>query len=84
MSGRVNTRAVILAVASPPGRSARGIIRITGEDTFALLAARIRIHRDDAGHIPRVRCACPARFALDALDLPILLVIFPTGTRSLI
>ncbi|HRQ75812.1 MAG TPA: 50S ribosome-binding GTPase [Phycisphaerales bacterium] len=73
----MNPRGVILAVASPPGRSARGIIRITGERAFALLVARIRIHRDEAGRIPRVRCACPARFALGGFDLPILLLLFP-------
>lgn len=73
----MNPRDTILAIASPPGGSARGVIRLSGDRTFALLAARVNIHRDHAGRIPHVRCACPARFALDGCDLPILLLIFP-------
>src|SRR5690349_11053261 len=33
----MNPQDVILAVASPPGRSLRGIIRISGEQTFSLV-----------------------------------------------
>jgi len=38
---------VILAVASPPGRSARGIIRVSGAQTFQLLSHHLKSASDD-------------------------------------
>lgn len=53
----------ILAVASPPGRSLRGLVRVSGPDTFGLLAPRIE-HQEDK----RVRIAHGLRRA--RLTLP--------------
>ena len=77
----MDTSAVILAVASPPGRSPRGIIRISGPATFDLL--RPHLHADALGK----RQMQAGRLRLRALDLPVMLLAFPaphsyTGENS--
>jgi tRNA modification GTPase len=68
----VDTAATILAVASPPGRSWRGIVRISGAHTYDLLRG-----------CPGLIEACPgrgahvARLRVDGLDLACLALIFP-------
>ena len=42
----MDTEAIILAVASPPGRAARGIVRLSGAGTFALLRDHLVIDHD--------------------------------------
>ncbi|MHC5022462.1 MAG: tRNA modification GTPase [Planctomycetota bacterium] len=77
----------ILAVASPPGRSARGIVRLSGPRTFALLDDRLNIPgcRPPASHArdesPPARGLHAARLRLDDHDLPVLALLFP-GPRS--
>jgi tRNA modification GTPase len=39
----LDTRSIILAVASPPGRSARGIVRLSGARTFLLLRPHLTL-----------------------------------------
>ena len=60
----------ILAVASPPGNSARGIVRISGDQTFDLLAKHLNTD------IRSQRSAHPCRLRLRANDLPILILTF--------
>ena len=47
---------VILAVASPPGRALRGIVRISGEGTFALLGSRLTLQGGDVEAEEAARC----------------------------
>jgi tRNA modification GTPase len=70
----VDTSAVILAVASPPGRSLRGIVRASGPACFALLETNL--HGAD-----RSRGARPARLRSDGLDLACL-ALFSPAPRS--
>ncbi|MFB3137802.1 MAG: tRNA modification GTPase [Phycisphaerales bacterium] len=77
----MDTSAVILAVASPPGRSPRGIIRISGPAAFDLL--RPHLHAAAMGK----RHMQAGRLRLRALDLPVMLLAFPaphsyTGENS--
>lgn len=59
----------IVAVASPPGRSARALIRLSGPSTFPLLSAVLAA--------PPASRAAPARLRLGAgLELPLLLLTF--------
>src|SRR5262249_7078509 len=59
----------IAALASPPGRSTRAIIRISGPATFNLLNSLLAS--------PPIARAAPARFRLtDTLTLPCLLLTF--------
>jgi tRNA modification GTPase len=62
----VDTSSVILAVASPPGRAARGIVRLSGAQTFDLLQPHLTLQttraeagpderRDEGGGIERGR-----------------------------
>jgi tRNA modification GTPase len=74
---------VILAVASPPGFSARGIVRISGEQTFELLTPLLSIpsspigSADRAGDVIRFAPGLHrARLHLDAGALPCLALIF--------
>ena len=69
--------AVILAIASPPGRSPRGIIRISGDETFALVSSHIARHSSLALR----RGLCPTRLSLGGLHVPALVLSFP-GPRS--
>lgn len=68
----MDTTAVILAVATPAGHSARGILRISGQDCFSLLSSHIS---------PTVkqwtRQARPGRLIIDNLDLPVMMLVFP-------
>jgi tRNA modification GTPase len=45
----MDTSATILAVASPPGRSLRGIVRISGAQTFELLEPHIEVGTAQTG-----------------------------------
>lgn len=67
---------VIFAVASPPGRSLRGIVRVSGDEVFALLGPHV--DRTIEAHHPST---WPVRLKLGALQLPVLLLTFP-GPRS--
>jgi len=78
---------IILAVASPPGRSLRGIIRISGVGAFDLLRQRLSIH-DEA--VPDSRLSRGIRrghLTLQSSDesqsllLPCLVFVFP-GPKS--
>ncbi|MCH8343694.1 MAG: 50S ribosome-binding GTPase [Planctomycetes bacterium] len=66
----MDSSSTILAVASPPGCSARGIVRISGDQTFDLLAEHVE---------PDVRSqhgALLCRLRLRAHDLPVLILSF--------
>ena len=60
----------ILAVASPPGYSARGLLRISGDQTFDLLAKHLNID------LRSQRGAHPCRLRLRANDLPVVILTF--------
>lgn len=66
----MNTTAVILAVASPPGRSLRGIVRASGAACFELLWPLL-------GNPARDRGVRPARLRADGLDVACLVLVFP-------
>jgi tRNA modification GTPase len=65
----VSQRDTIAAVASPPGRSLRGIVRVSGPATLDALRLRIRPAPAGAG-------ASRGRFDLGGADIPILLLTF--------
>jgi len=75
--------ATILAIASPPGPSLRGIVRISGEDAFGLVGALVRPPIEPA------RAAAAARLMLGPdLDLAVQVLAFPaphsyTGEHSI-
>ncbi len=78
--------AVILAVASPPGRSVRGIVRVSGERTFELLEGQVEWAEGtkglrDKGTEGNGAGLARARFTLDNLELPLVLLPF-RGPRS--
>lgn len=70
----MDTTAVILAVASPPGWSLRGIVRASGAACFELLWPSLRSPTRDRG-------VSPARLRADGLDVACLALVFP-GPRS--
>ena len=77
----MDTTAVILAVASPPGRSLRGIVRASGPACVALLEPHVQC-------LDRSRGMRPARLLADGLDLACLALFFPaprsyTGEASI-
>ncbi len=69
----MDSSGVILAIASPPGRSLRGIVRASGAACFDLLEAHVRPFPD--------RGSRRARLTFDDLDLPAIVLAFP-GPRS--
>ena len=70
----MDTTATILAVSSPPGRSARGLVRISGHDAFALLRLRLDPCPPDPG-MPRA--IVPARLQFGDAALPVLVLTAP-------
>lgn len=77
----MDVSSTILAIATPPGTSLRGIIRISGNDTFVLinLISDHEITAKRAAHLCRLR--------LGAIDLPAIILTFPapnsyTGENS--
>jgi tRNA modification GTPase len=70
----VDTTAVILAVASPPGRSLRGIVRASGPACFELLETVLDC-------LDRSRGVRPGRLNADGLDLACL-ALFSPAPRS--
>lgn len=77
----MDVSSTILAIASPPGTSLRGIIRITGKDTFDLI--NLIADRE----ITAKRAILPCRLRLRALNLPAIILTFPapnsyTGEHS--
>jgi tRNA modification GTPase len=63
---------IIAAVASPPGWSARGVIRLSGPGTWALLGGVMEPAPARAG-------SSAARLRLDGHDLPVLLLTYAAG-----
>ena len=70
----MDATATILAVSSPPGRSARGLVRISGRDAFALMRLRLDPCPPDEG-VPR--SIIPARLQFGDADLPVLVLTAP-------
>ncbi len=66
----MDSTSTILAVASPLGYSARGLLRISGDQTFDLLAQHVNTD------IRSQRGAHPGRLRLRANDLPVLVLTF--------
>ncbi len=66
---KASPRDTIAAVASPPGRSLRGIIRLSGPETSDALSAFLHEPPDKAG-------AFRGRLNLDCSSLPVLLLTF--------
>ena len=62
----------IIAISSPPGRSARGLIRVSGPECAALLAPHL------ADVDLSVRGVVSARFCIGERDLPVLLLQMPS------
>lgn len=73
----MDTESVILAVASPPGRSLRGVVRASGSGALDLLEPRLQ--RPPAGW--RSRGARAVRLGLDRFELPAILLTMP-GPKS--
>ncbi|MCC5787163.1 MAG: 50S ribosome-binding GTPase [Phycisphaerales bacterium] len=70
----------IAAIASPPGRSPRAILRVSGPHTRSLLGSILSLP-DRADEPPQTRCAFAARLKLPsqsgaALSLPVLVLRF--------
>ncbi|MCH6550816.1 MAG: hypothetical protein IH804_02220 [Planctomycetes bacterium] len=77
----MNSSAVILAVASPPGRSVRGIVRISGASTFELLQGHVGWPEGtkelrEKGTEGNGAGLARARLTLDNLELPLVLLRF--------
>jgi tRNA modification GTPase len=68
----VDLAAVIVAVASPPGRGLRGIVRVSGGRVFALLEG----HLDLGGDIGR-RGAHRGRLSVGGLEVACVAIVFP-------
>lgn len=66
---------IILAIASPPGRSMRGIVRMSGSDTLRLLSKTLL----DRGHqpLPQQRGVYRAQLLLNDRPLPLLALLMP-------
>ncbi|MHC4768582.1 MAG: tRNA modification GTPase [Planctomycetota bacterium] len=64
----MDTSANILAVASPPGRSLRGIVRVSGAQAFELLTPHVELG---------ARGTHRARLQVDDLDVACLAFVFP-------
>jgi len=76
---RVDTTATILAVSSSPGRSARGLVRISGPRAFDLIARELL----SAFHAESVRREIrPARLRFSGSELPVLLLTAPGPTTA--
>ncbi|MCP3904965.1 MAG: hypothetical protein GY715_15180 [Planctomycetes bacterium] len=71
----MDTTSVILAVASPPGRSARGIVRLSGPDTFDLL--RPHLAADDGAAVGADRGLHAATLSLAFGQVRCLALLFP-------
>ncbi len=74
----VDLSAVILAVASPPGRAPRGLVRLSGPDVFDLLDPHLELGGSRRPPRPGLH---RARLHLDGLDLPATALLF-RGPRS--
>ncbi len=70
----MDATATILAVSSPPGRSARGLVRISGRSAFALMRLRLDPCPPDEG-VPRT--IIPTRLQFGVGDLPVLVLTAP-------
>ena len=66
----MDTTAVILAVASPPGRALRGIVRASGRGCMTLLEPHLQC-------TDRSRGARPARLLAEGLDLACMTLFSP-------
>ena len=88
----MDTSAVILAVASPPGGSLRGIVRVSGTQAFELLTPHVelgsgatqnRVARAsvrlplETEDLAQRRGVHPARLQADGLDLACLALVLP-------
>lgn len=75
----------IVAVSSPPGASPRGLVRASGEGSFALLSPRAGVVAGPDLASPRERGVAAVRlsigFAGRAIEVPAILLRFP-GPRS--
>ncbi|MDG1899457.1 MAG: 50S ribosome-binding GTPase, partial [Phycisphaerales bacterium] len=75
----MDTTATILAVSSSPGRSARGLVRISGPRAFDLIARELL----SAFHAESVRREIrPARLRFSGSELPVLLLTAPGPTTA--
>lgn len=74
----MDTTDVILAIGSPPGRSLRGIIRVSGADALTLLLPHLRLAAD----MPLMRGAHRARLSMErGRELATIAMVFP-GPQS--
>ena len=60
----------ILAISTPPGRSARGMIRCSGKEAFGLIS-----HRLVDGVTTSRRGVHAVRFRLDRVSVPMLMIV---------
>ena len=67
----MDTTSVILAIATPPGHSMRGILRISGRACFPLLDPHVQPKEE------WTRGVRTSRLVIDNIDLPVTLMIFP-------
>ena len=74
----MRTGDVILAIASPPGHSPRGIIRISGERALDLIEPHLETAAGEGIAEPaRRRGVFRARLSLDDRNIPAIALIFP-------
>jgi len=76
----MDTSDVIIAIATPPGRSARGIVRLSGDDLTELIAETLCDHAGLQAVFSRGCRAARLRLS-NALTLPVIAIIAP-GPRS--
>ncbi len=79
-SNAVDTTATIIAIASPPGRSPRGIIRLSGNDVLALLRVLLASAPESGAGgeaIPCSRGIYKTRIKLNTHTIPALLLNYP-------
>jgi tRNA modification GTPase len=70
----MDTTSVILAVASPPGRSARGIVRLSGPGALELVRPHVELDGDASG---RRRGLHRATLRVGAVNVRCLALVFP-------
>lgn len=69
----VDTVSTILAVASPPGRALRGVIRVSGSDALTLFEPHLAMDQP----LSMLRGLHPSRLHLERVELPAFILIAP-------
>jgi tRNA modification GTPase len=81
LSSTPNTEDTIVAIASPPGQSARGIVRLSGPDTLQCVASSFAPDSDDGDdqvESATRTCSIDGYLALDQLRIPGRCMLWPS------